>query len=70
MTKMTTIKDHDVRIYWDDQVGYFVAEIPEICSCAADGSTQGEAVSNLEVTFAVLKEAYAELGLDFPAQRH
>jgi predicted RNase H-like HicB family nuclease len=66
MTRPTTIKDYDVHVYWDSRAEYYVAEIPEIYSCAADGPTQSEAVSNLEETFAVLKEAYVEEKLNFP----
>jgi predicted RNase H-like HicB family nuclease len=63
---MNMIKDYSVHVYWDDRAEYFVAEIPEIPTCAADGFTQGEALANLEETFAVLKEAYAEEKLPFP----
>ena len=64
---MNTIKDYAVQVYWDDRAGYCVAEIPEIPTCAADGATQAEALANLEETFAVLKEAYAEAALPVPA---
>ena len=64
---MKNIKDYAVQIYWDDRAQYFVAEIPEIPTCAADGVTQIEAVANLEVTFAIMKEAYAESDLTLPA---
>jgi predicted RNase H-like HicB family nuclease len=64
---MNTIKDYAIQVYWDDRAKYFVAEVPEIPTCAADGATQAEALANLEETFAVLKEAYAEEKLTIPA---
>ena len=66
MPTLTTIKDYAVQVYWDGRARYFVAEIPEIPTCAADGVTQAEAIANLEETFAVLKESYAEDGLAMP----
>jgi predicted RNase H-like HicB family nuclease len=63
---MTTIKDYVVQVYWDKRGGYFVAEIPEILTCAADGPTQAEAMANLEEAFVVMREAYAEDGLLLP----
>ena len=64
---MKNIKDYAVQIYWDDRGNYFVAEIPEIPTCAADGTTQAQAIANLEKTFAVMKEAYEESDLAMPA---
>jgi predicted RNase H-like HicB family nuclease len=66
MSPTSTIKDYDVHVYWDARAEYFVAEVPEIPTCAADGASQGEALANLEETFAVLKEAYIEEDLSFP----
>jgi predicted RNase H-like HicB family nuclease len=59
------ITDYEIRVHWDSRARYFVAEIPEILTCAADGSSPSEAVSNLVETFAVLKEAYTDEGLVF-----
>jgi len=64
---MNTIKDYSIHVYWDERAGYFVAEIPEIPTCAADGATQAAALANLAETFAVLKEAYVEEGLAIPS---
>ena len=61
-----TLRDYDLHVYWDERDEFFVAEVPEIPSCAADGLTQAAAVANLAETFAVLKEAYAEEGLMLP----
>jgi predicted RNase H-like HicB family nuclease len=69
MPARTTIKDYDVHVYWDDRAEYFVAEVPEIPTCAADGPTPSEAIANLEETFAVVKESYAEEGMSVPAPK-
>jgi predicted RNase H-like HicB family nuclease len=66
MPDLTNIKDYDIHVYWDSRAEYFVAEVQDIYTCAADGATQAEAIANLEETFAVLKEAYAEEKLPFP----
>ena len=66
MNTTSTIRDYGIHVYWDGRAGYFVAEIPEIPTCAADGGTQAEALANLEETFAVLKEAYTEESRSFP----
>jgi predicted RNase H-like HicB family nuclease len=61
-----TIKDYSIHIYWDARAEYFVAEIEEVDTCAADGATRIEALSNLEETFAVLRKAYIEEKLAIP----
>lgn len=64
---MKTIKDYAVQVYWDERAKYYVAEIPDIPTCAADGATHAEAMANLAATFAVLKEAYLEEEMTLPA---
>jgi predicted RNase H-like HicB family nuclease len=66
MNPQASFKDYDVRLYWDDRASYFVAEVAEIPTCAADGTTPSEALANLEGTFAILKRAYAEQKLSLP----
>jgi predicted RNase H-like HicB family nuclease len=42
-----------VLISWSDEDGAFIAEVPELPGCAADGRTYQEAVANVE---AVMRE--------------
>ena len=40
---------YEVIIYWSDQDQAFIAEVPELLGCAADGKTHGAALSNVEL---------------------
>lgn len=40
---------YEVIIYWSDEDQAFIAEVPELPGCAADGATYGDAVSAVEV---------------------
>jgi predicted RNase H-like HicB family nuclease len=39
---------YEVIIYWSKDDGAFVAEVPELPGCAADGRTYREALENAE----------------------
>lgn len=40
---------YEVIIYWSNDDKSFIAEVPELSGCAADGSTHHEALTNVEV---------------------
>ena len=40
---------YEIRIYWSEEDQAFIAEVPELPGCAADGSTYKEALQNVEV---------------------
>ena len=40
---------YEVIIYWSDEDEAFIAEVPELPGCAADGATHQKALSNVEV---------------------
>jgi len=64
-----SIKNYPVTLYWDTRAGYYVAEIPDIPTCAADGATPAEALAALESTFAVMHAAYAGEKLALPTPK-
>jgi predicted RNase H-like HicB family nuclease len=39
---------YEIKIYWSDNDSSFIAEIPELPGCSADGETYFEALGNLE----------------------
>jgi len=40
---------YEIIIYWSKDDKAFIAEVPELPGCAADGSTYKEALGNAEV---------------------
>jgi len=42
-------KKYEMIIYWSSEDNAFIAEVPELPGCMADGGTYQEAVMNAEV---------------------
>lgn len=60
---------YEVIIYWSDEDQAFLAEVPELPGCAADGATYAEAISNVEVIIREWIETAQELGRPVPQPR-
>ena len=57
---------YEVIIYWSDEDQAFIAEVPELPGCAADGKTYREALANVEVVIREWIETATELGRPIP----
>jgi predicted RNase H-like HicB family nuclease len=57
---------YDVILYWSEEDEAFVAEVPELPGCAADGSTRQEALANVEIVISEWLETARELGRPVP----
>ena len=57
---------YEVIIYWSDDDNAFVAEVPELAGCMADGATYQEALANAEVVIQEWIETASELGRAIP----
>ena len=40
---------YEIIIYWSSEDSAFIAEVPELPGCMADGKTYSEALSNVQV---------------------
>lgn len=60
---------YEVIIYWSADDEAFVAEMPELAGCMADGATPQEALANIQVIAAEWIETAAELGREIPEPR-
>ena len=57
---------YEVIIYWSDGDEAFIAEVPELPGCAADGASYDEALSNLEIIIDEWIKTTKELGRPIP----
>lgn len=75
MTRMPNraVMEHSIRyeivIYWSKDDDAFIAEVPELPGCAADGTTYQEAVANAEIVIREWIETARELGRAIPEPR-
>ncbi|CAN5146570.1 type II toxin-antitoxin system HicB family antitoxin [soil metagenome] len=53
-------------IYWSDDDEAFIAEVPELAGCAADGPTQHEALANAPVIAQEWIDTARELSREIP----
>ncbi len=60
---------YEIIIYWSEEDDSFVAEVPELPGCMADGKSYQEAVSNAEIVIREWIETAKELGRPIPQPR-
>jgi predicted RNase H-like HicB family nuclease len=60
---------YDVIIYWSIEDEAFMAEMPELAGCMADGATPQEALANIQVIAAEWIETAVQLGREIPELR-
>ncbi|MFH1066441.1 MAG: type II toxin-antitoxin system HicB family antitoxin [bacterium] len=60
---------YEIIIYWSQEDGAFVAEIPELPGCMADGETYEKAVANAQIVIQEWIETAKKLGRSIPKPR-
>ncbi|HEX8493710.1 MAG TPA: type II toxin-antitoxin system HicB family antitoxin [Pyrinomonadaceae bacterium] len=60
---------YEIIIYWSEEDNAFIAEVPELPGCMADGATYSEAISNVEVIIGEWIETAKSLGRETPEPR-
>ncbi|MEQ1604820.1 MAG: type II toxin-antitoxin system HicB family antitoxin [Pyrinomonadaceae bacterium] len=57
---------YEIIIYWSKEDDAYVAEVPELPGCMADGSTYQEALASAEVIIGEWLETANEIGRAIP----
>ena len=60
---------YEIVLYWSKEDQAFIAEVPELPGCAADGATYQDALANAEVVIREWIETARELGRSIPEPR-
>ncbi|HUT12632.1 MAG TPA: type II toxin-antitoxin system HicB family antitoxin [Thermoguttaceae bacterium] len=66
---MNDLPKYELIIYWSAEDEAFIAEVPELSGCAADGATYREALDNVEVVIRHWIETAKELGRTIPVPK-
>jgi predicted RNase H-like HicB family nuclease len=57
---------YEIIIYWSQEDKAFIAEVPELAGCMADGETYRDALENVEIIIQEWIETARELGRASP----
>lgn len=60
---------YEIIIYWSEEDQAFLAEVPELPGCMADGETRQAALANAEIVIGHWLETAKELGRPIPEPR-
>lgn len=60
---------YEIILYWSEEDGAYIAEVPELAGCMADGPTAQEALTNVVQIAREWIETAQELGREVPTPR-
>ena len=63
---MSNSYKYEIVIYWSEEDEAFIAEVPELSGCAADGTTYVEALANVDEIIQEWIETAREMGRAIP----
>lgn len=60
---------YEIILYWSEEDAAYIAEVPELAGCIADGPTAKEALHNVEQIIQEWLETAKELGRVIPESK-
>jgi len=63
------MNNYEIIVYWSSEDNAFIAEVPELAGCMADGQTYVEAVQNAEIVIKEWIETALSVGRVIPEAR-
>jgi len=60
---------YEVIVYWSEEDRAFIAEVPELAGCMADGASYEEALKNAQIVIGEWIETAKWLGREIPTPK-
>ncbi|MBI1810847.1 MAG: type II toxin-antitoxin system HicB family antitoxin [Deltaproteobacteria bacterium] len=60
---------YEIIIYWSEEDNTYIAEVPELPGCMADGATYEETLHNVETVIAEWIETAKDIGREIPVPK-
>lgn len=64
------MKDYHINIFYSEEDGEYIADIPDLKYCSASGETQQEALAEVLIAKQLWLEVAQEKGLPIPQPRY
>ena len=64
------MKDYHINIFWSDEDGGYIADIPDLEACSAFGTTPAEALAEVQRAKAAWLETARAEGKPIPVPRY
>ena len=64
------MSDYHINIFYSDEDGGYIADIPDLEACSAFGETPEQALKELEITKKAWLETARDTGKPIPAPRY
>lgn len=61
---------YNINVFWSDDDGCWIADVPDLRPCSAHGDTPVEAMAEAQVAIALWLEVATERGLGIPEPRY
>ncbi|HEX74222.1 MAG TPA: type II toxin-antitoxin system HicB family antitoxin [Dehalococcoidia bacterium] len=60
---------YEIIVYWSEEDDSYIAEVPELPGCMADGTTYEESLKNAQVVIYEWIETASSLGREIPSPK-
>jgi predicted RNase H-like HicB family nuclease len=61
---------YHINVFWSDEGGSWIADVPDLKTCSAHGRTPAEAVAEAEQAIALWLETARDEGISIPQPRY